>query len=739
MRILRPLTILLALLLGAACAPAALAADGITRGSVYKDAPDNRYLLGGDWLFRLDAAGVGLDQPFQRQTARAGWKATSAPKAWNAGDNSIPSMLGTVGWYRKDFRLPDARGRLDWLVRFESVNYRSRVWLNGKPIGRNTGAHLPFDLRLPRSALKRGGTNRLVIRVDNRRLPTDFPPSGLTGSGDPAGGWWNYGGLLREVYLQRVDRVDISSVVVRPELPCTTCPATVLMRMTVRNYADRATRVSIDGRYGELSARLGSKSVRARRFATFERRVRVSTPRLWSPASPNLYTARVTVRVRGQKVVAQTLHSGIRSIKVVDGRLVLNGKPLSLRGVGLHEDDLVTGNALTSARRAQIIAQAKELGATIIRAHYPLHPEMHELADRQGLLIWSEIPVYAIKTQYLKRLEVRKLAARELEENIIANQNHPSILLWSVGNELSARPGPVQHNYIERAVRQAKALDPSRPVGLAVAGYPSAGCRPQYAALDVIGINEYFGWYPGPNGQIADRDGLSDFLDGDPQLLSEEGDLDLRVRRRGQPRRAGRGARHLPVPAGLRQLPPRRPRRQAVAQRVDLLGAAGVPRAPELGRRQPAAELADSREGPAALRRHEEARVVRRAAPVQGDAPARPPLSAPSAGRRKPRVRYPSPSPWHPRAPSFRSRRAPPRGRAPPAACVAAAAFPASSTAATASPSPSAPTRASCATRSPPTAPCSRSSTRARPRRRSSRAPSTTPSAARRCTSTCCA
>ncbi len=149
----------------------------------------------------------------------------------------------------------------------------------------------------------------------------------------------------------------------------------------------------------------------------------------------------------------------------------------------------------------------------MIRSHYPLHPEMFELADREGLLVWSEIPVYAVKTQYLKRLMVRKLAARELEDNIIANQNHPSIMLWSIGNELSARPGPVQSFYINSAVRQAKALDPSRPVALAVAGYPSAGCRPQYAALDVIGINDYFGWYPGPNGQIADRDSLSDYLD----------------------------------------------------------------------------------------------------------------------------------------------------------------------------------------------------------------------------------
>jgi beta-glucuronidase len=508
----RLLVLTLAILAASACAEPALAADGITRGTIYKDGPDNRYLLGGDWLFRLND-GEGSKQRLQRQTSTEGWARTTVPNAWNAGDNSVASMTGTVAWYRKDFHLPDRRARMDWLVRFESVNYRARVWLNGKRIGRNTGAYLPWDLRLPRSALKRQGTNRLVVRVDNRRLKTDFPPSGLTGSGDPAGGWWNYGGLLREVYLQRVDRIDITSLTVRPDLPCATCAASVLARVVVRNYGDSTASVRVTGSFGGRALHLGTRRVGGHDFKSFETRLRVAQPRLWSPASPYLYQARFSVRAGGRRVLGYKLSSGIRSITIAGGKLMLNGHPLNLRGVGLHEDDPRTGFAIDSARRAQIIAQVKELGATVIRSHYPLHPEMYELADRVGLLVWSEIPVYAVKTQYLKREMVRKLAARELEANILANQNHPSIMLWSIGNELSARPGPVQSFYINRAVRQAKALDPSRPVALAVAGYPSAGCRPQYAALDVIGINDYFGWYPGPNGQIADRDSLSDYLD----------------------------------------------------------------------------------------------------------------------------------------------------------------------------------------------------------------------------------
>ncbi|HWC26483.1 MAG TPA: glycoside hydrolase family 2 TIM barrel-domain containing protein [Solirubrobacteraceae bacterium] len=508
-RLLAPTLVLLAVL---AAAVPAHAADGITRGTIYKDGPDNRYLLGGEWLFRLDN-GQGGRQRFQRQASRDGWTPTTVPSAWNVGDNSVASMTGTVGWYRKDFRLPDRRSRMDWLVRFESVNYRARVWLNGRPIGRNTGAYLPWDLRLPRRALKRRGTNRLVVRVDNRRLRTDFPPSGLTGSGDPAGGWWNYGGLLREVYLQRVDGIDITSLTLRPELPCASCAASVLARVVVRNYRDSTASVRISGSFGGRALNLGTRRVGAHDFKRFSARLRVAEPRLWSPARPYLYPARFTVRAGGRRVLGYRLHSGIRSVAVSGGKLTLNGRALNVRGVGLHEDDPRTGFAIDSARRAQIVAQARELGAGMIRSHYPLHPEIHELADRAGLLVWSEIPVYAVKTKYLKQETVRKLAARELESNILANQNHPSIMLWSIGNELSARPGPVQSYYIQRAVRQAKALDPSRPVGLAVAGYPSAGCRPQYAALDVIGINEYFGWYPGPNGQIADRDALSDYLD----------------------------------------------------------------------------------------------------------------------------------------------------------------------------------------------------------------------------------
>ena len=512
-----PSRLLVLVLLAVLAAPAAAHAQDAqapAEKALYEDGPSGRHLLDGGWLFRTDPASDGDRQGFQRQTTAEGWSPTTAPNAWNATDESVESFIGGLGWYRKDFRLPSAAARLDWIVRFESVNYRSRVWLNGRPIGSHKGAYLPFELRLPAGALKRTGTNRLVVRVDNRRLATDFPPSGLSDRGTPTGGWWNYGGLLREVYLRKVDTVDFSTVQVRPELPCATCAATVAVRTTLRNHSGRPARVRLTGRFGDRRLDLGTKTVGAGRFVTFARTLRIARPRLWAPGSPNLYDVDLRARVGDRLAQRYSLRSGIRSVKVSGGKLLLNGRELDFRGVGLHEDDGQRGFAIDNGIRRRVAAEAQELGATMLRSHYPLHPYTHELADRLGLMVWSEIPVYALKTRQLSKAVVRRMAARELEKNILTNQNHASIVTWSVGNELSARPGPVQGMYLRDAAASAKRLDPTRPVSYAVAGYPSAGCQEEYGPIDLLGINEYFGWYPGPSGTIADRSTLSEYLDG---------------------------------------------------------------------------------------------------------------------------------------------------------------------------------------------------------------------------------
>ncbi|MCW3017073.1 MAG: hypothetical protein JWO02_4165 [Solirubrobacterales bacterium] len=508
---------LLSVLVVNAAAAQAQSASVPSAKTLYYAGPSGRYLMDGQWLFRLDPKDRGISEGFKDQVATAGWSPITVPNAWNATDESLESFQGSVGWYRKDFRLPSAAKDLSWVVRLESVNYRSRVWLNGKPLGSNRGAYLPFELRLPSSALKRGATNRLVVRVENKRFAYDFPPSGLSVAGAPTGGWWNYGGLLREVYLRKVDKLDFSRVLVRPELPCSTCAATVLVQTVLRNAGPGTVRTRVTGRFGSQRLDLGTAVISPGAFKSLSRTITVSKPKLWTPATPNLYDVSLKATdAKGKKqpvLQSYRLRSGIRSIKVVNGKLLLNGRPLNFRGLGMHEDDPKLGFAITNQIRDREIAEAKELGATMLRSHYPLHPYTMERADQEGVMIWSEIPVYSIRTAELKKKIVRDLAAKELAENIAANGNHPSVMVWSVGNELSARPGAVQGAYLAKAAKTAKQLDPTRPVGYAVAGYPAAGCQPEYAPLDILGINEYFGWYPGPNGQVADRTLLSAYLD----------------------------------------------------------------------------------------------------------------------------------------------------------------------------------------------------------------------------------
>jgi beta-glucuronidase len=506
---------LVPLLLLAVLAPAGTAAaqDTPTERVLYEDGHTQRYLMDGQWLFRLDTANEGERARWFRETSTEGWNPTTVPNAWNAGDDTPESMKGTVGWYRKDFRLPSSAARYDWILRFESVNYRTRAWVNGTEVGTNRGAYLPFELRIPATALRRGGVNRLVVRVDNVRRSFDLPPAGLSRTAVPTGGWWNYGGLLREVYLRRVEKVAIQTVQVLPDLACRTCAANVIARVTVRNISDRTQTVGARGRFGAQSFRLGRTRVAPGRTFQFTDELRVSSPRLWSPARPSLYSASFSVSAGGRAVAGYRLRSGIRSVKVIGGKLTLNGLPVNLRGVGFHEDDKDAGFALTNEMRESIFRDAKDLGATMMRSHYPLHPYFHELADTQGMLIWSEIPMYAMKTEKIKQLAVRKVAANELRDNVLANGTHPSIAIWSVGNELSSKPGPVQGDYMKRAAALARELDPTRPIGYAVAGYPTAGCHTEYDPLDVIGLNDYFGWYPGPSGQLADRTFLSEYLD----------------------------------------------------------------------------------------------------------------------------------------------------------------------------------------------------------------------------------
>ena len=496
----------------------------------------NRELLGGTWYFREDPTFVGESERWFEQPDLSGWSAITVPHNWNATDVSFNS--GSVGWYRKEFTLPRSpkRARHFWKLRFEGSNYRTKLWLNGEQLAYVTG-YFPFEVLLKNL---RRGRNTLVAEVSSLRSNTDLThwrPAAYNGFG--TGGWWNFGGLLREVYARRVDTVDVEDVQVVPRLARVGGPARVEVRTTLRNFTGRDRDVALRMNVAGERIQLDPETVLADNRRQLVSRFTIKKPKLWQPGKPRLYTMTVGAITGGEERSTYRVSFGVRRIATRPGGIItLNGKRVNLRGASVHEDDAQEGGALSTATRVQLINRLKNLGATITRSHYPLHPAFIEMLDRAGIMYWVQAPVYQIPTPNWDRPGVRALATRAVELTVRNNLNHPSILTWSVANE-PAEAGDNLGNYsanlvryISGAARTIRELDDTRLVGLdrqSRVGEPLTTEAHQY--LDVLGVNEYFGWYRSvienrPDLPATTTADLSGYLD---QLHAANPDLPLMI------------------------------------------------------------------------------------------------------------------------------------------------------------------------------------------------------------------
>jgi beta-glucuronidase len=467
----------------------------------------NRELLGGTWYFRQDDTFVGEQERWFEQDDLAGWTAITVPHNWNATDTT--ENRPSIGWYRKEFTLPKSprKAKHFWKVRFEGNNYRTKVWLNGKRLAFFTG-YFPFEVLLKNL---KPGRNTLVAEVSSLRSSSDLThwrPAKYNGFG--TGGWWNFGGILREVYMRRIDTVDVEGVDVLPRLRRVGGAAKVEVRTTLHNYTKKDRDVSlllgVDGR----RILLDPETVPALGRRALSTTVTIQKPRLWQPRDPELYGITVGALVCRRKlslcdddVGAYRATFGVRKIETRPGGVILlNGKRLNLRGAAIHEDDIREGGALSQRTRMLLVNRLKNLGATITRSHYPLHPAFIEAFDRAGIMYWVDAPVYQVPTSMWVRSGVRSLATRAAKLTVDNNVNHPSILTWSLANEPSedganlGTYGPALVSYVKNASHEVRELDDTRLVGLdrqSRIGEPLTTDAHQY--LDVLGVNEYFGWY----------------------------------------------------------------------------------------------------------------------------------------------------------------------------------------------------------------------------------------------------
>jgi beta-glucuronidase len=460
----------------------------------------NRQLLGGTWYFRQDDSFVGEQEGWFAQSSLAGWTPINVPFNWNATDTT--ENRSSIGWYRKEFSLPRSpkKAMHFWKVRFEGNNYRTKVWLNGKRIAYMTG-YFPFEVLL--TGLKKG-RNTLVAEVSSLRSNSDLThwrPAAYNGFG--TGGWWNFGGILREVYMRRVDTVDVEDVDALPRLKRVGGRARVEVRTTLRNYTKKDRDVSLLIAVDGQRIRLAPETVPALGRRELTTTVTLDKPRLWAPRKPELYDMTVSAVLRRKRLGTYRLAFGVRKIDPRPGGVILlNGKRLNLRGASVHEDDIHEGGALSQRTRSLLINRLKNLGATITRSHYPLHPAFVEALDRAGIMYWVDAPVYQVPADLWPRAGVRSLATRAVRLTVDNNINHPSVLTWSLVNEPAEAGenlgtyGPALVRYVKDASAAVRGLDDTRLVGLdrqSRIGEPLTTDAHRY--LDVLGVNEYFGWY----------------------------------------------------------------------------------------------------------------------------------------------------------------------------------------------------------------------------------------------------
>lgn len=484
-------------------------ATTLKAGAPYKYGASNRYTLGGTWYLRRDVANAGLRQHWERSRSFKGWEQVTIPNAFNAGDDSELSYVGYTAWYATQFKRPRAPGGSNWVLQFNGANLAVRIYLNGKQIGAHNGGYVPFEI--PARGM-RSGVNTLVVRADSQ-LTSYSVPSVEERSDQLTGGWWNFGGLTREVVLRRVSRFDLSAVDTRSSFRAVKGKAKGAAQITVlakvRNVGPKKARLRLRGSYGGVRISFPSRVLKKGATAEIRGKLRIRRPKLWSPLSAKLYNVRVSA-----PGVTWRSKAGIRKLSVSrKGILSLNGLPVQLRGASFHESDGQTGSAWTPAQRKANNGLFDKLGVNMIRTHYPVAPQQMEWADRNGVFVWVQVPVFRPRNSQLRSTRYRRTAASHTAEIVDRYRGYTSVLTWSLSNEAV----PSDTKYLDLLTKaQIKEVRLRDPQGLVSADYAAAPQdekqQPAYRRLDILGVNEYFGWYPGKLGSTTKMSGLKPYI-----------------------------------------------------------------------------------------------------------------------------------------------------------------------------------------------------------------------------------
>jgi beta-glucuronidase len=399
------------------------------------------------------------------------------PGSWNKPNTELRYYDGLM-WYQRSFNA-EATGDRRAFLRFEAVNYHAVVYLNGQRVGEHRGGFTPFTFEV--TQLLRTGSNQITVGVDSVHTDEDIPPRFTD--------WDIYGGVTRPIRIVYTPRTYIDDSYIR-----LTDDGSI--SATVRLDGPAAAGQTVTLALPALNVRTQGRT-NAQGVASWSFRAPSNLKR-WSPEDPQLYDTQLSAA--GDQLNDRM---GFRTIKVVGENILLNGKPIFLRGISMHEEEfgLTPVRHITPQAARALLSEIKHgLGGNYVRlSHYP-HAELTvRLADEMGLLVWSEIPVYwSINFSSEKALDT---ARRMMAENILRDRNRASVFVWSVGNETPQNAARTR--FQSQLADDARALDPTRLVSAAlwadkkmVNGRLEATILdPLAEKLDLLAINTYTGWY----------------------------------------------------------------------------------------------------------------------------------------------------------------------------------------------------------------------------------------------------
>lgn len=459
----------------------------------------DRVSLDGYWKFLVDTVERGLRNQYPRYTIPKDEKQQpvggllveydfdsapdiSVPGDWNTQTNQRLFWYEGLGWYRRHFDAPASQADGRVFLYFEAANYRAHVYLNGEKLGVHEGGFTPFAFEVT-GKLKPAG-NSLVVGVNSKRQFGNVPGSDAD--------WFNYGGLTRSVWLVTTPATFIQHY----HLALHERAGREVIAGAVRLDGPAAANTPVTIRVPELGADV-TVSTGADGRAAFE--FAPKNLARWSPDSPKLYA--VTVATAADRLEDRV---GFRTIATRGTEILLNGQPIYLRGISIHEERLGDheddgGRKLDWDDARRLLQESKDLGCNFVRiSHYPHTEKMIRLADEMGLLVWSEIPVYQEDIPYDDPYTL-ELTRRMQAVNIARDQSRASVIVWSVANETPLTDARLK--FLRTLIDDARAQDGTRLISAALnrslgsTTYEVALDDPLGAHLDLLAFNTYIGWY----------------------------------------------------------------------------------------------------------------------------------------------------------------------------------------------------------------------------------------------------